>query len=68
MKICQFLYKYPMVLDAATAAIIRKGDKFFTRWVDIMTGRSPKFNLLHPEIITVVGYEIVVLLLKKIFR
>ena len=65
MKICQLLYRYPILLDAATAAIIRKGDKFFARWADIMTGRTPKFHLLHPEIIIVVAFEISILLFKK---
>lgn len=38
MAICQLLYRYPILLDAATAAVRRKGDKFLARWADIMTG------------------------------
>lgn len=66
MKICQLLYRYPILLDAATAAIIRKGDNFFARWADIMTGRTPKFHLLHPEIVVVMGFEVLLLLIKKL--
>ena len=64
---CNLLYRYPILLDAATAAIIRKGDKFFVRWADIMTGRTPKFHLLHPEIVAVVGFELLLLLMKRLF-
>jgi hypothetical protein len=38
MWICQLTYNFPILLDAATAAVIRKGDKFLARWADIMTG------------------------------
>lgn len=67
MKMCQLLYRYPILLDAATAAIIRKGDKFFARWADIMTGRMPKIHLLHPEIVIVVAFEMILLLIKGMF-
>ena len=65
MTICQLLYRYPILLDAVTAAIICKGDKFFARWADIMTGRTPTFHLLHPEITIVVAFEISILLFKN---
>lgn len=63
---CKLLYRYPILLDAATAAIIRKGDKFLVRWADIMTGRVPKFHLLHPDFVVTIAFEIVVLLFKKL--
>jgi hypothetical protein len=43
------MYRFPILLDASTAALQRKGDKFFTKWVEIMTG-----NLL----LTVIQYNI----------
>ena len=58
-------YKYPILLDAATAAMQRKGDKFLARWADIMTGRIPKFHLLHPEFVIVIGFELVRLSLMR---
>ena len=64
---CKLLYRYPILLDAATAAIIRKGDKFLARWADIMTGRVPKLHLLHPDFVVTISFEIVALLFKKLF-
>ena len=66
MAMCQVMYRYPIVLDAATAAIRRKGEKFLIRWADIMTGRVPKIHLLRPEFIIVIGFEVVVLLIKQL--
>jgi len=40
MWICQLTWHFPILLDAATAAVIRKGDKFLARWADIMTGMA----------------------------
>jgi flavin-dependent dehydrogenase len=64
----QLLYRHPILLDAATAAIIRKGEKFLARWGEIMTGRIAKVNLLRPEFVIVIGFELMVLLYKKYFR
>lgn len=64
---CKLLYRYPILLDAATAAIIRKGDKFLAKWADIMTGRVPKIHLLRPEFVIVIVFEITLLLAKKLF-
>lgn len=54
-------------MDAATSAMVRKGNKFLARWADIMTGRVPKFHLLHPDFVIVITFELVVLLAKRIF-
>ena len=67
MKICQITYRYPILLDAATAAVARKGDRFLARWADIMTGRVPKVHLLRPEFVIVITFELIVLLLKRLF-
>ena len=61
----QLLYRYPILLDASTAAIIRKGEKFLASWGEIMTGRIPKVNLLRPEFVIVIGFELMILLYKK---
>lgn len=63
---CQLTYRYPILLDAATAAIKRKGDKFLARWADIMTGRVPKIHLLRPEFVIVIGFELTGLLVKRL--
>lgn len=67
MKMIQLCYTYPILMDAATAAMMRKGDKFLARWADIMTGRVPKFHLLHPDFVIVITFELVVLLFKRLF-
>jgi len=66
MAICQFLYHYPIFLDAATKAVQRKGNKFLARWADIMTGRVPKIHLLRPEFVIVITFEFLLLLAKKV--
>lgn len=67
MKLILLCYKYPILMDAATAAMVRKGDKFLARWADIMTGRVPKFHLLHPDFVIVITFELVILLIKRLF-
>ena len=62
---CWAGYKFPILLDAFTAAVMRKGDRFLARWADIMTGRIPKWHLLRPEFVIVVTFEIILLILKK---
>lgn len=66
MNICQILYRYPILLDAAAAAVERKGDEFMVRWADIMTGRAPKIHLLRPEFVLVITFELAILALKKL--
>ena len=66
MSICQLLYRNPILLDAAAAAVARKGDEFMVRWADIMTGRAPKIHLLRPQFAIVVGFEVVLLAFKKL--
>jgi geranylgeranyl reductase family protein len=66
MWICQLLYRYPILIDAATAAVARKGDQFLARWADIMTGRVPKTNLFRPEFVIVITFELFVLIGKKV--
>ncbi|KAL5489663.1 hypothetical protein EMCRGX_G018781 [Ephydatia muelleri] len=66
MFFVQMTYRYPILLDAATAAMQRKGNEYLARWADIMTGRIPKFNLLRPEFAIVMGYEVVKLTIQSL--
>ncbi len=66
MVMIQMCYKYPILMDAAVAAMIRKGDRFLARWADIMTGRVTKFNLLYPDFVIVITYELIVLIIKRL--
>jgi len=65
MKMCQLTYQYPIILDAATAAVQRKGNDFLTKWAEIMTGRIPKVHLLAPQFVVVIGFELTRLLIQK---
>ena len=64
MAICIFLYRFPIFIDAAVAAVQRKGNKFLARWADIMTGRKSKIHLLRPEFVIVITFEFLILLVK----
>jgi len=66
MWMCQLVYRCPMLLDASTAAVIRKGDEFLVKWADIMTGRVPKLHLLKPEFSIVIAYELMRLSFKRL--
>jgi len=67
MKMCLLTYQYPILLDTATNAVIRKGNTMLAKWADIMTGRVPKLNLLRPEYALVIGFELAKLIIKRIF-
>ncbi|XP_052074724.1 conditioned medium factor receptor 1-like [Mytilus californianus] len=66
MVFSQMMYKFPILLDASTAALQRKGDKFVAKWADIMTGRVPKIHMLKPEFSFTVIYELVRLILQRL--
>jgi len=65
MKMCQLTYQFPIILDAAAAAVQRKGNSFLTKWAEIMTGRTPKIHLLSPQFVVVIGFELTRLLIQK---
>ncbi|XP_025090280.1 conditioned medium factor receptor 1-like isoform X2 [Pomacea canaliculata] len=67
MMFCQLLYRFPILVDAATAAVQRKGEKFLLKWADIMTGRVPKITLLFPEYSLVITYELLLIIIKRLF-
>jgi len=67
MRMCLLLYRFPILIDAAVAAIQRKGNEFLARWAEIMTGRVPKFHLLHPQFVVVITYELFRLVLRRAF-
>lgn len=66
--ICQFLYRYPIFIDATAAVAEKKGNRFLAQWADIMTGRIPKANLLRPEFSLTVGFQALLLFYKKMFK
>ncbi|XP_076434737.1 conditioned medium factor receptor 1-like [Babylonia areolata] len=67
MMFCQMMYRFPILIDAATAAVQRKGESFLLKWADIMTGRVPKIRMLYPEFSVVITFELVILVFKRLF-
>ncbi|KAH3891537.1 conditioned medium factor receptor 1-like [Dreissena polymorpha] len=67
MIFCQLMYRFPILLDAATAAVQRKGDRFLLKWADIMTGRCPKIHMMKPEFSLTITFELVRLIGLKLF-
>ncbi|KAL8604633.1 hypothetical protein ACOMHN_013413 [Nucella lapillus] len=67
MLFCQMLYRFPILIDAATAAVQRKGETFLLKWADIMTGRVPKITMLYPEFSVVITFELIILIFKRLF-
>ena len=66
--ICNFLYRYPIFIDATAAVAEKKGDRFLARWADIMAGRIPKISVLRPQFLLAVGFQALLLFYKKIFK
>ncbi|XP_060579987.1 conditioned medium factor receptor 1-like [Ruditapes philippinarum] len=65
MLFCQLTYRFPILLDAATAAVQRKGDQMLLKWADIMTGRGPR-HMLKPEFSFTITFELFLLLIKRL--
>lgn len=59
------MHRFPILVDAATAAVARKGEPFLMFWAEIMTGRIAKINFLRPQFVIVVTFELLLLLGKK---
>ena len=65
MAISQVMHRYPILVDAATAALSRKGEPFMLFWAEIMTGRIAKINFLRPQFVIVITFELMLLLGKR---
>jgi flavin-dependent dehydrogenase len=50
MKMSLFLYKFPIMLDAAAAVIQKRGAKFLAEWALVMTGGKSKLWFLRPDV------------------
>jgi menaquinone-9 beta-reductase len=49
-QMIKIITKHPILLDACAAGGIRKGEKFMTKWGQIMTGAKPKVHFLRPNL------------------
>jgi len=59
MKMSLFLYRFPIVLDAAAKVIEKKGGKFMAEWARVMTGDAPKTWFLRFNVWPYILIEII---------
>jgi len=50
MKMSLFLYKFPILLDAAASLIGKRGARFLAEWANVMTGAGSKLWFLRPDV------------------
>eukprot|EP00871_Galdieria_phlegrea_P001694 jgi/Galph1/2525/GphlegSOOS_G1201.1 len=68
MKLAIVLYKFPVILDAATKALETKGDEFLAEWAKVMTGQRPKTYFFRPDVSLVMFWELLKLVVTAPFR
>jgi len=68
MKLAIVLYKFPIILDAATKALEAKGDEFLAEWAKVMTGQRPKTYFFRPDVSLVMTWELIKLVITSPFR
>jgi len=50
MQMSLFLYRFPIMLDAAAKLINRRGARFLADWAEVMTGSQSKIWFLRPDV------------------
>jgi len=50
MKVSLFLYRFPILLDAAASLIGKRGAQFLADWANVMTGAGSKLWVLRPDV------------------
>ena len=68
MRLALVLYRFPILVDAATLCIERQGDEFLAEWARIMTGQRPKRYLFRPKIMLAMSVELVQLAIARALR
>jgi len=58
-KIVKFMAKHPTFIDAFASVCKRKGAKFMLKWGKIMTGATPKSDLLKPSMVFPILWELI---------
>jgi hypothetical protein len=58
MKMSLFLYRFPIMLDAAAKMIEKKGSRFLAEWSDVMTGSASKTWFLRLDVWPFIVLEI----------
>lgn len=50
MKMSLFLYRFPILLDAAAKLIGKRGARFLADWAQVMTGTQSKLWFVRPDV------------------
>jgi len=67
MTMSLFLYRFPIVLDAAASLIEKRGSRFLAEWAAVMTGMKPKTWFLRPDVGPLIFLEIISECFKRAF-
>ena len=58
VKGAELIYKYPILLDACAAEMVRKGDAMMSKWAEVMTNMRPKTYFLRPDVALPLGIAV----------
>jgi hypothetical protein len=68
-KMADYIYKYPILLDACASEMQRKGDSMMAKWAEVMTCIQPKTYFLQPHVAIPLGISVIrEIFAQKIFR
>eukprot|EP01132_Coremiostelium_polycephalum_P001524 gene1524-1918_t len=68
MKMSLFLYRFPIVLDAAAKLIEKRGSRFLAEWASVMTGEREKWWFLRPDVGPFIVLEIFGEMFRRVFK
>ncbi|EFA86486.1 putative CMF receptor CMFR1 [Heterostelium album PN500] len=68
MTMSLFLYRFPIVLDAAANLIGKRGARFLAEWAAVMTGVEPKTWFLRPSVGPFIVLEIFAECFRRLFK
>ncbi|KAN0038980.1 hypothetical protein ACTA71_001174 [Dictyostelium dimigraforme] len=68
MTMSLFLYRFPIVLDAAASLIEKRGSRFLAEWAAVMTGVKPKTWFLRPDVGPLIVLEIFGECFRRVFQ
>ncbi|KYQ89679.1 putative CMF receptor [Tieghemostelium lacteum] len=67
MTMSLFLYRFPIVLDAAAKLINKRGSRFLAEWAAVMTGMKPKTWFLRPDVGPLIVLEAFGIAVERLF-
>jgi len=67
MNMSLFLYRFPIILDAAAKLINKRGARFLKEWAEVMTGSQSKIWFLRPDVGPLIVYEAIGIFFSRLF-